>query len=642
MAAVSLPSRRAVVLSCRGAVVLSCCGRLGSASDSLGVRHPTSPTLRTPFVKPYGSLRTHGAGTLRPEHDGDEVTLAGWVARRRDHGGVVFLDLRDASGFVQVVADPTGGSALEAAHDVRSEYVLQITGTVRTRPEGMVNPAIATGEIEVAASEVTVLSVAATPPFPIEDRVEVDEVVRLTHRYLDLRRAQPTRALRMRARITSIMRRVMEEHGFIDVETPMLTRSTPEGARDFLVPSRMQPGAAYALPQSPQLFKQLLMVAGLERYYQIARCFRDEDLRADRQPEFTQLDVEASFIDEEDMYALFEELMATLWREVLDVDIATPFPRLGYVESMRRFGNDRPDTRFGLELVELDEVFASTEVAVFKGVLADGGSVIAVRLPGGGELTRREFDGWVDFAKSRGAKGLAWGVVEDDGSLRSPLSKFMSATEVPALLEATAAEPGDALFFGAGETRFAQELMGALRVALARDRGLIPEDAWNFVWVTDFPMFEQGEGRWEAVHHPFTAPTPEWEDAFDEDPRNALSRAYDLALNGLELGGGSIRIHRSDVQSRVFRLLGIDEEEAAEKFGFLLQGLSFGAPPHGGIAFGLDRIVMLMAGASSLREVIAFPKTASGSDPLTDAPGFIDDRQLAEVGLRRLPPPVKG
>jgi aspartyl-tRNA synthetase len=593
-------------------------------------------------VKPFGSMRTAGAGTLRREHDGDEVVLAGWVARRRDHGGVVFVDLRDASGFVQVVADPTEGAALEAAHDLRSEHVVRITGRVRTRPEGMVNAAIATGEIEVAASQVEVLSVAETPPFPIEDRVDVDEVVRLTHRYLDLRREGPARALRMRAQITSIMRRVMESHGFIDVETPMLTRSTPEGARDFLVPSRMQPGSFYALPQSPQLFKQLLMVAGIERYYQIVRCFRDEDLRADRQPEFTQLDVEASFIAEEDIYALFEELMATLWREVLDVEIPTPFPRIGYDESMRRFGSDRPDTRFALELVDLGEVFAGTEVGVFKGSLDAGGSVVAVRLPGGGALTRREFDGWVDFAKARGAKGLAWGVVEDDGSLRSPLSKFMSEAEIPALLEATSAAPGDAIFFGAGETRATQELMGALRGALAKDRNLIPEGAWNFVWVTDFPMFERSEDRWDAIHHPFTSPTPEWEDRFESDPGAALSRAYDLALNGLELGGGSIRIHRSDVQSRVFSLLGIDAEEAQEKFGFLLKGLSYGAPPHGGIAFGLDRIAMLMAGASSLREVIAFPKTASGSDPLTDAPAEVDPAQLTEVGLRRLPPPVKG
>jgi aspartyl-tRNA synthetase len=599
-------------------------------------------------VKLFGTMRSHGAGTLRATDDGDEVTLAGWVARRRDHGGVAFLDVRDATGIVQVVADPTAGEALEAAHDVRSEYVVQITGTVRVRPEGMVNPALPTGEVEVAASRVEVLARAETPPFPIEDRVDVDEVVRLTYRYLDLRRGGPARALRMRAQITSIIRRVMEEHGFIDVETPMLTRSTPEGARDFLVPSRLQPGTCYALPQSPQLFKQLLMVAGLERYYQIVRCFRDEDLRADRQPEFTQLDVEASFVSEEDIFTLFEGMMSTLWREVLDIEIPTPFPRLSFAESMSRFGTDAPDTRFDLELVDLGEVFAGTEVGIFRGALDAGGSVVAVRLPGGGQLTRREFDSWVEFAKGRGAKGLAWAVVEEDGSLRSPLAKFMSDDEVQALKASTEAEPGDALFFGAGETSQTQELMGGLRVALARDRGLVPDGAWNFVWVTGWPLFEQRAGvmqrsggpqgsRWDAVHHPFTAPTAEWEDRFEEAPGEALSRAYDLALNGIELGGGSIRIHRRDVQRRVFGVLGIDEEEAEEKFGFLLKGLSFGAPPHGGVAFGLDRLVMLMAGASSLREVIAFPKTASGGDPLTDAPAAVDPEQLREVGLRPLP-----
>ncbi len=592
-------------------------------------------------MKPYGSMRTHGAGTLRPGDEGTEVVLAGWVARRRDHGGVVFLDLRDASGVVQVVADPSAGAALEAAHDVRSEYVVRVRGAVRVRPEGMANPNLPTGEVEVAASALDVLSVAEPPPFPIADRVEVDELMRLTHRYIDLRREGPARALRLRSRITSTIRRVMEEHGFLEIETPLLTRSTPEGARDFLVPSRLQPGTAYALPQSPQLFKQLLMVAGMERYYQIARCFRDEDLRADRQPEFTQLDVEASFIEPEDLYELVEELMSTLWREVLDVEIPTPFPRLSFAEAMSRYGTDSPDTRFGLELVDLGEVFAGTGVGVFAGALDSGGSVIAVRLPEGGSLTRRELDAWVEFAKGRGAKGLAWGVHEGDGTLRSPLTKFMSEDEVANLFAATGSQPGDALFFGAGETRFTQELMGALRVALARDRGLIPEGAWNFVWVTEWPLFERGEGRWESVHHPFTAPTAEWEERFEEDPGAAVSRAYDLALNGVELGGGSIRIHRSDLQERVFAILGIEREEAEERFGFLLKGLRYGAPPHGGIAFGLDRLAMLMAGADSLRDVIAFPKTASGSDPLTDAPSEVEDSQLAEVGLRRLPPPAK-
>jgi aspartyl-tRNA synthetase len=595
-------------------------------------------------MKPYGAMRTHGAGTLRSDHDSDTVVLAGWVARRRDHGGVAFLDLRDASGIVQVVADPEAGEALNAAHDVRSEYVIRVEGVVRVRPEGMANPGLDTGDVEVAARSVEVLSAAQTPPFPIEDRVEADETMRLTYRYLDMRRPSVASALRIRSKVTGIIRRVMESHGFLDIETPLLTRSTPEGARDFLVPSRLQPGSFYALPQSPQLFKQLLMVAGMERYYQIARCFRDEDLRADRQPEFTQLDVEASFIDEEDIYALHEELMATLWREVLDIDIETPFPRMAFTEAMARFGSDKPDTRFGMELVDLGEVFAETEVGIFAGALSSGGSVIAVRLAGGGSMTRKQFDEWVEFAKRRGAKGMAWGVVESPTELRSPLAKFMSEAEVAALFTAMGAEPGDALFFGAGDTRATQELMGAVRVAMAGDRGLIPEGLWNFVWVTDWPLFEwrPEEQRWDATHHPFTAPSPAWQDRLEESPGEATSRAYDLALNGTELGGGSIRIHRRNVQERVFALLGISEAEAQEKFGFLLEGLSFGAPPHGGIAFGLDRLVMLIAGGQSLRDVIPFPKTQSGADPMTAAPAPVDSQQLQALGLRTLPPPAKG
>ena len=595
----------------------------------------------------YGRLRSTGAGTLRPAHEGEQVTLAGWVARRRDHGGVAFLDLRDASGIVQVVADAGDGEAdevLAAAHDVRPEWVLRITGVVRARPEGMANPQIATGDIEVAASDVEVLSRSETPPFPLEDRVDADESLRLAYRYLDLRRPALGDAIRTRAKITGVMRRVMEDHGFLDIETPMLTRSTPEGARDFLVPSRLQRGEFYALPQSPQLFKQLLMVAGMERYYQIARCFRDEDLRADRQPEFTQLDIEASFIDEEDVFALVEELMARLWAEVLDTELTTPFNRMTHLEAMRRYGTDSPDTRFDMRLVDLAETFRGTDVGIFKGALEAGGTVVAVRLPGGGELTRKQFDDWVEFAKGRGAKGLAWGVVEDRHTLRSPLSKFMADDEIDALLAATGAQPGDALFFGAGETRFTQELMGALRVALAREQGLIPQpgdptDTWHFVWVTDWPLLERNEEgqRWEAVHHPFTAPHPDDLDKLESRPADVRSRAYDLALNGTELGGGSIRIHDRDVQERVFGLLDISAEEADERFGFLLRGLSYGAPPHGGIAFGLDRIVMLMTGAASLRDVIAFPKTQSGGDPLTDAPAQVDERQLAELGLRLLP-----
>ncbi len=596
----------------------------------------------------FGSMRSHGAGTIRADHDGQEVVLAGWVARRRDHGGVAFLDLRDGSGVCQVVADPTAGEALAAAHDVRNEYVIRVTGTVRTRPEGQANEKLATGEVEVAASSLEVLSAAATPPFPVEDGIDTDESVRLTHRYVDLRRDELAKKIRTRATVTSIMRRVMEANGFLDIETPILTRSTPEGARDFLVPSRLQARSFYALPQSPQIFKQLLMVAGYERYYQIARCFRDEDLRADRQPEFTQLDVEASFIDEEDVYALCEELMVALWREVLDVELPVPFPRMPYEEAMRRFGSDKPDLRFDLELVDLGEVLADTGVGVFKGVLDDGGSVVAVSLPGGGELTRKEFDGWIEFAKRRGAKGLAWGVVEDGEAgtptLRSPLTKFMTDEEVAGIIAACEAAVGDAIFFGAGPTQFARELMGAVRVALAHDRGLVPAGEWRFVWVTEWPMFEwaEDEKRWDALHHPFTAPAEGTEGTFHDDPGPALARAYDLALNGTELGGGSIRIHDRGVQERVFELLGISAEDAEERFGFLLRGLSFGAPPHGGIAFGLDRIVMLMTGATSLRDVIPFPKTQSGGDPMTDAPAGVDEPQLTELGLRLLPPPVKG
>ncbi len=598
-------------------------------------------------MKPYGSLRTHGAGTLRRDHDGDEVVLGGWVDRRRDHGGVAFIDLRDASGVVQVVADAGEGEAdevLAAAHDVRAEWVVRVRGTVRSRPEGMANPALDTGEVEVAADHLEVLSQAETPPFPIEDRVEADEILRLSYRYLDLRRPGVGDALRTRAQITSIMRRVMERNGFLDIETPMLTRSTPEGARDFLVPSRLQRGEFYALPQSPQLFKQLLMVAGMERYYQIVRCFRDEDLRADRQPEFTQLDVEASFVDEDDLFALFEELMVELWRDVLDVELNVPFARLTFDEAMARYGTDAPDTRFGLRLTDLGEVFRGSDVGIFRSALDGGGSVIGWRLPGGGSLTRKQFDDWVEFAKRRGAKGLAWGVVEPGETtrrptLRSPLAKFMADDEVTALVAATEADVGDAIFFGAGPTIQTQELMGALRVAAAREHDLIPAGKWAFCWVTGWPLVEWNTdaSRWDAMHHPFTAPTDESLEGLEDDPGAARARAYDLALNGTELGGGSIRIHRREVQERVFAILGIGQEEAREKFGFLLDGLSYGAPPHGGIAFGLDRIAMLMAGKGSLRDVIAFPKTQSGSDPLTHAPAEVDDGQLRELGLRLLP-----
>ncbi|HSJ46239.1 MAG TPA: aspartate--tRNA ligase [Euzebyales bacterium] len=590
-------------------------------------------------MTPYGAMRTHGAGTLRASDDGTAVVLAGWVARRRDHGGVAFLDLRDRTGVVQVVADPEADEALQSAHHVRSEYVVAVQGTVRLRPEGMVNDRLDTGDIEVAASRLEVLAAADTPPFPIDDRVEVDELMRLRYRYLDLRRAPLARALYMRAETTAVIREVMQAHGFVDVETPLLTRSTPEGARDFLVPSRMRSGEFYALPQSPQLFKQLLMVAGVERYYQIARCFRDEDFRADRQPEFTQLDLEASFIDEEDVYALVEELLTTIWARVLDVKLDPPFTRMTYAEAMARFGSDRPDLRIGLELVDLREVFADTEVGVFAGALGAGGTVIAVRLPDAGALTRKQLDGWVDFARARGAKGLAWAVVNDDGTLRSPLAKHMRETETSALLDATAAAPGDALFFGAGPERATQELMGAVRRALARDNELIPPDRWEFVWITEPPVVEWNdtEQRWDAVHHPFTAPTDASLDLMDSEPGRMAARAYDIVLNGMEIGGGSIRINNAEVQQRLFRVLGIDADTAADRFGFLLDAFAYGAPPHGGIAFGLDRLVMLLAGEESIRDVITFPKTQTGADVLTGAPSTVDADQLRSLGLRVRP-----
>jgi aspartyl-tRNA synthetase len=588
-----------------------------------------------------GAMRSHAAGGLRAAHAGEEVRLAGWVARRRDHGGLVFLDLRDASGVVQVVVHPEQApAAAAAAHEVRAEDCVRATGTVSLRPAGNENPDLPTGEIEVRAGDLEVLARSATPPFPVEDRVEVDEVLRLRYRYLDLRRPAGRRALAARARTNSVLRRVLEERGFLEVETPYLTRSTPEGARDFLVPTHLQPGQFYALPQSPQLFKQLLMVAGVERYYQIVRCFRDEALRAERQPEFTQLDIELSFLDEEDLYALSEELMAAVWREVLGVELSTPFPRLSYAEAMRRFGTDKPDLRYGMELVDLGPVFAGTGVGVLAGALEAGGSVLGMVVPGGADLTRRQLDELSGWARGRGARGLAWVAVEQDG-LRSPLDKFLSEPERAGLRQVTGAGPGDLVLIVADQPRLAQTVLGELRTRLAAERGLVPEGRWEFLWVTDFPMFEwdADAGRWDAIHHPFTAPAQKWEETFSDTPAEATARAYDLVLNGVELGGGSIRIHRAEVQRKVFELLDIGPEEAERKFGFLLRGLSYGAPPHGGIAFGLDRVVGMALGAGSIREVIAFPKTQSGSDPLTGAPSEVADEQLAEVLLKALPKP---
>jgi aspartyl-tRNA synthetase len=584
-------------------------------------------------------IRTHEAGTLRPEHAGTEVTLAGWVARRRDHGGVVFIDLRDASGVVQVVFRE--GAPAEAAHVLRNEFCVLVRGTVGARPAGNENPDLPTGGVEVTADSVEVLSASAPLPFQIEGQQgDVDEQTRLRYRYLDMRRAEAAKAMRTRAQMTRVIRQVMDEHGFLDIETPTLTRSTPEGARDFLVPCRLQPGTWYALPQSPQLFKQLLMVAGFERYYQIARCYRDEDLRADRQPEFTQLDVELSFLDEEDVYGLIEELIPRVWRDVLDVEIPVPFPRMPFWEAMRRYGSDKPDLRFELELVDLAPLFATTEVGVFKSSLEAGGHVGAVLVPGGASLTRKQLDGWVDWAKGRGGKGLAWVAVEEDGALRSPLAKFFSAGESAAFAGACGAAPGDLVFVVADAQRTkALEMLGALRVAVAKDRGLVREGEWRFLWIVDAPMFEPtDDGGWTAVHHPFTAPAVEWEESFDSRPGDALARAYDLVLNGVELGGGSIRIHRSDMQRRVFDTIGLTEGEAKDKFGFLLEAFEYGPPPHGGIAFGMDRLAAMLAGEESIREVMAFPKTSSGGDPLTGAPTPITAEQRKEAGVDAPPP----
>ncbi|MFL6136884.1 MAG: aspartate--tRNA ligase [Frankiaceae bacterium] len=583
-------------------------------------------------------IRTHEAGALRKEHAGRTVTLAGWVARRRDHGGVVFIDLREASGVVQVVFRED--AVAETAHALRAEHCVRVVGEVVERPAGNANPHLPTGEVEVLATALEVLSESAELPFPIEGAGEeitsnVDERLRWRYRYLDLRRAGPARALRTRARVTSLMRRVMDDNGFLDIETPYLTRSTPEGARDFLVPVRLQPGHWYALPQSPQLFKQLLMVAGMERYYQIARCFRDEDFRADRTPEFTQLDVEMSFPDEEDVFALSEQLIATLWRELLDVELPTPFPRLTYADAMRRYGSDKPDLRFELELADLSGFFAETAVGVFRTVLtAPDGHVGAVLMPGGAELTRKQLDGWVDWAKGRGAKGLAHVAVEADGTLRSPLAKFFSQAETDGFAEAAGAEPGDLVLLVAAPRREALDLLGALRLAVARDRKQVREDEWRFLWVVEAPMFEPTDGGgWTAVHHPFTAPTAEWADRFHEDPERALARAYDVVGNGMELGGGSIRIHRAEMQQRVFDVIGLTREEAESKFGFLLEAFRYGPPPHGGIAFGLDRIAATLAGTEAIREVMAFPKASSGGDPLTGAPTPITDEQRKEAGV---------
>ncbi|MFG2006973.1 aspartate--tRNA ligase [Spirillospora sp. NPDC048911] len=578
-------------------------------------------------------IRSHEAGTLRKEHAGQQVTLAGWVARRRDHGGVAFIDLRDASGTAQVVFREE-----DTAHDLRSEFCVRITGEVRVRPAGNENPELPTGAIEVAAAEIEVLSEAAPLPFPIEGDVNVNEEVRLKHRYLDIRRDAVAKALRTRSEGSFLVHEVMREHGFVNVETPTLTRSTPEGARDFLVPVRLKPGHWYALPQSPQLFKQLLMVGGLERYYQIARCYRDEDFRADRQPEFTQIDIEMSFAEQDDVLKVGEDLVARLWKEIAGHEIPRPIPHMTYADAMSRFGSDKPDLRFGNELTDMTEYFADTSFRVFQAPY-----VGAVVMPGGASQTRKELDAWQDWAKARGARGLAYVLLQEDGTLGGPVAKNLSDTEKAGLAEKTGAKRGDAIFFGAGVPHSTRELLGAARLEIGRRCELIDESAWAFVWVVDAPIFEavydeKGERiGWTSVHHPFTSPKPEYADDFQDRPGEALANAYDIVCNGNEIGGGSIRIHRAEMQQRVFDVLGLSKEEAESKFGFLLEAFKFGPPPHGGIAFGWDRMVMLLAGQDSIRDVIAFPKAASGYDPLTAAPTPITEQQRKEAGVDVIP-----
>ena len=571
-------------------------------------------------------LRTHDAGSLRATHAGQTVSLAGWVARRRDHGGVAFIDLRDSTGSVQVVIRDE-----VLAGSLRAEWCLQITGEVVLRPEGNANSNLPTGAIEVMGDDIKVLSESAALPFPVDsgNDSEISEEVRLKYRYLDLRREKPAANLRLRSKVTSTIRRVMEDLDFLEIETPYLTRSTPEGARDFLVPVRLQPGSWYALPQSPQLFKQLLMVAGMERYYQIARCFRDEDFRADRQPEFTQLDIEMSFIDQADILAVAEKLLVKVWKEAVGFDIPTPIPHMTYADAMQNYGSDKPDLRFDLQLIEQTAFFAKTEFRVFQAPYV--GSVVA---PGGATSPRRELDAWQDWAKARGAKGLAYILVNEDGTLGGPVSKNISEAEQSGIVAAAGAKAGDAIFFAAGERSASLALLGAVRLEIGKRCNLINQGAWEFLWVVDAPMFEPTDnGGWTAVHHPFTGPKPEFVKSFASDPASALAYAYDIVLNGTELGGGSIRIHDREIQKDVFTVIGLSDEEAASKFGFLLEAFKNGPPPHGGIALGLDRVCALLTGSDSIREVIAFPKTASGGDPLTGAPTPITPAQRKESGV---------
>ncbi|CAM8633399.1 AspS Aspartyl-tRNA synthetase [Candidatus Planktophila versatilis] len=576
-------------------------------------------------------LRNHDAGALRATHVGQVVTLAGWVARRRDHGGVAFIDLRDGTGSVQVVIRDE-----KLAGQLRAEWCLQITGEVALRPSGNENANIPTGAIEVMGDDIVVLSESAPLPFPVDSGSEVDisEEVRLRYRYLDLRREGPAANLRLRSRVTTAIRGVMEDLDFYEIETPYLTRSTPEGARDFLVPVRLQPGSWYALPQSPQLFKQLLMVAGMERYYQIARCFRDEDFRADRQPEFTQLDIEMSFIDQADILAIAENILVKVWKQAVNYDIPTPIPHMTYADAMDKYGSDKPDLRFGQKLVEVTEFFSQTPFRVFQAPY-----VGAVIMPGGADSPRRELDAWQDWAKARGAKGIAYILVNADGTLGGPVSKNISESEQAGIVAAVGAKAGDAIFFAAGDKSSSQQLLGAARLEIGKRCDLIKQGSWEFVWVVDAPMFEPTDGGgWTAVHHPFTGPKPEFAKSFKSDPASALAYAYDIVLNGTELGGGSIRIHDREMQKDVFSVIGLSDEEAQSKFGFLLEAFNYGPPPHGGIALGLDRVCALLTNSDSIREVIAFPKTASGGDPLTGAPTPITAAQRKEAAIDWTPP----
>jgi aspartyl-tRNA synthetase len=577
-------------------------------------------------------IRTHEAGALRAEHAGERVVLAGWVARRRDHGGVVFIDLRDASGVVQVVWRGDD----EGEHSLRAEFCIRVTGDVRLRPAGNENPELPTGAIEVAVEELEVLSEADPLPFPVEGSTEVSEDIRIKYRYLDIRREETARALRVRSTAAYLLSDVMRDHGFVNVETPYLTRSTPEGARDFLVPVRLRPGNWYALPQSPQLFKQLLMVGGLERYYQLARCFRDEDFRKDRQPEFTQIDLEMSFVTREDVINVGEAVVSTLWREITGYEIPLPLPRMTYADAMARFGSDKPDLRFDVELTDLTGYFSGTEFRVFQAPY-----VGAVVMPGGASQTRRELDAWQDWAKARGARGLAYALIAEDGSISGPVGKNISDSERLGLAAAVNASPGDCVFFAAGAARASQELLGAARLEIGNRCGLIDSSLWSFLWVVDAPMFEETDaGGWTAVHHPFTSPLPDWADKFPTEPGAALADAYDMVCNGYEIGGGSIRIHKQAMQQQVFDIIGLSQEEARSQFGFLLDAFKYGPPPHGGIAFGWDRVVMLLAGAETIRDVIAFPKAASGADPLTGAPTPITAAQRKEAGIDAPPKPA--